>query len=85
MKRSPELKLIVANVTLEAVKFSLYLVEATIFTIPGRTFPVEVFYTKEPEMDYLDATLIHFMQINLRELPNNILLFPTGNFYLLLI
>lgn len=73
-----ELKLIVTSATLDAVKFSQYFFEAPIFTIPGRTFPVEVLYTKEPETDYLDASLITIMQIHLREPPGDILLFLTG-------
>ncbi|XP_025424865.1 ATP-dependent RNA helicase DHX8 [Sipha flava] len=73
-----ELKLIVTSATLDAVKFSQYFFEAPIFTIPGRTFPVEVLYTKEPETDYLDASLITIMQIHLREPPGDVLLFLTG-------
>ena len=51
-----------------------------IFTIPGRTFPVEILYTKEAEADYLDASLITVMQIHLTEPPgryrhNNVVLF----------
>lgn len=76
--KRPELKLIVTSATLDAVKFSQYFFEAPIFTIPGRTFPVEVLYTKEPETDYLDASLITVMQIHLREPPGDILLFLTG-------
>ena len=49
-----------------------------IFTIPGRTYPVDVLYTKEPESDYLDASLIAVMQIHLTEPPGDILLFLTG-------
>lgn len=78
MKKRAELKLIVTSATLDAVKFSQYFFEAPIFTIPGRTFPVEVLYTKEPETDYLDASLITVMQIHLREPPGDILLFLTG-------
>ncbi|KAL5287321.1 DHX8 family protein [Megaselia abdita] len=78
VKKRPELKLIVTSATLDAVKFSQYFFEAPIFTIPGRTFPVEVLYTKEPETDYLDASLITVMQIHLREPPGDILLFLTG-------
>jgi ATP-dependent RNA helicase DHX8/PRP22 len=74
----PELKLIVTSATLDAVKFSEYFLEAPIFTIPGRTFPVEVLYTREPETDYLDASLITIMQIHLNEPPGDILLFLTG-------
>ncbi|XP_054285604.1 ATP-dependent RNA helicase DHX8-like [Macrosteles quadrilineatus] len=78
VKKRAELKLIVTSATLDAVKFSQYFFEAPIFTIPGRTFPVEVLYTKEPETDYLDASLITVMQIHLREPPGDILLFLTG-------
>ncbi|EDV98440.1 ATP-dependent RNA helicase DHX8 [Drosophila grimshawi] len=78
VQNRPELKLIVTSATLDAVKFSQYFFEAPIFTIPGRTFPVEVLYTKEPETDYLDASLITVMQIHLREPPGDILLFLTG-------
>ena len=63
VKKRPELKLIVTSATLDAVKFSEYFFEAPIFTIPGRTFPVEILYTREPETDYLDASLITIMQV----------------------
>ena len=63
------MKLIVTSATLDAVKFSQYFFEAPIFTIPGRAYPVEVLYTKEPETDYLDASMITVMQIHLTEPP----------------
>ena len=47
--KRPELKLIVTSATLNAEKFSEYFNEAPIFTIPGRAFPVEIMYAKEPE------------------------------------
>lgn len=78
VKLRPELKLIVTSATLDAVKFSEYFFEAPIFTIPGRTFPVEMLYTREPETDYLDASLITIMQIHLNEPPGDVLLFLTG-------
>ncbi|EWC45430.1 pre-mRNA-splicing factor ATP-dependent RNA helicase prp22 [Drechslerella stenobrocha 248] len=78
IKRRPDLKLIVTSATLDAEKFSHYFNECPIFSIPGRTFPVETLYTKEPESDYLDAALITVMQIHLSEPPGDILLFLTG-------
>ncbi|XP_059812511.1 ATP-dependent RNA helicase DHX8 isoform X1 [Hypanus sabinus] len=78
VKKRPDMKLIVTSATLDAVKFSQYFYEAPIFTIPGRTYPVEVLYTKEPETDYLDASLITVMQIHLTEPPGDILVFLTG-------
>lgn len=78
VRRRPDLKLIVTSATLDAEKFSKYFFECPIFSIPGRTFPVEILYTKEPETDYLDASLITVMQIHLSEPPGDILLFLTG-------
>ncbi|KAI9016044.1 P-loop containing nucleoside triphosphate hydrolase protein [Hyaloraphidium curvatum] len=78
IKARPDLKLIVTSATLDAEKFSKYFFNCPIFSIPGRTFPVEILYTKEPESDYLDAALITIMQIHLSEPPGDILLFLTG-------
>ncbi|KAH8992446.1 P-loop containing nucleoside triphosphate hydrolase protein [Lactarius akahatsu] len=78
IKRRADLKLIVTSATLDAEKFSKYFFGCPIFTIPGRTYPVEVLYTKEPETDYLDASLITVMQIHLSEPPGDVLLFLTG-------
>jgi len=78
VKLRPEMKLIVTSATLDAVKFSEYFFEAPIFTIPGRTYPVEILYTREPETDYLDASLITIMQIHLNEPTGDVLLFLTG-------
>merc|ERR1719230_2412494 len=73
-----ELKVVVTSATLDAEKFSGYFFNCPIFTIPGRTFPVEVLYTKSPESDYMDASLITVMQIHLSEPPGDVLLFLTG-------
>ncbi|KDO26216.1 hypothetical protein SPRG_08578 [Saprolegnia parasitica CBS 223.65] len=78
VKKRPELKIIVTSATLDAEKFSHYFYDCPIFTIPGRTFPVEILYTKEPEADYLDAALITVMQIHLSEPEGDILVFLTG-------
>ncbi|KAF9270686.1 P-loop containing nucleoside triphosphate hydrolase protein [Marasmius fiardii PR-910] len=78
VKRRPDLRLIVTSATLDAEKFSRYFYGCPIFTIPGRTFPVEILYTKEPETDYMDASLITVMQIHLSEPPGDVLLFLTG-------
>ncbi|KAG7360854.1 ATP-dependent helicase HrpA [Nitzschia inconspicua] len=77
-RRRPDLKIIVTSATLDAEKFSTYFFQSPIFTIPGRTFPVEILYTKEPESDYLDAALITVMQIHLSEPAGDILVFLTG-------
>ncbi|KAK1981689.1 LOW QUALITY PROTEIN: helicase associated domain-containing protein [Colletotrichum cereale] len=75
MKRRKDLKVIATSATLDADKFSSYFDGCPIFTIPGRTFPVEILYSREPESDYLDAALV---TIHLTEPPGDILLFLTG-------
>lgn len=76
--RRPDLKVIVTSATLDADKFSEYFNQCPIFSIPGRTFPVEIMYSREPEDDYLDAALTTVMQIHLSEPPGDILLFLTS-------
>ena len=53
----PDFRLIVTSATLDAEKFSNYFYNCNIFRIPGRTFPVEILYTNQPELEYLDAAL----------------------------
>lgn len=83
VKKRPNLKLIVTSATLDAVKFSEYFYKAPIFTIPGRSYPVERLYSREPESDYLDAAVTTAMQIHLDKRINgipvgDILIFLTG-------
>jgi ATP-dependent RNA helicase DHX8/PRP22 len=78
VQRRKDFKLIVTSATLDAEKFSGYFFDCPIFTIPGRTYPVEILYTKAPEADYMDAALITVMQIHLSEPEGDILLFLTG-------
>ncbi|XP_065865463.1 probable pre-mRNA-splicing factor ATP-dependent RNA helicase DEAH5 [Euphorbia lathyris] len=78
LKRRPTLRLIVTSATLDAERFSGYFFNCKIFSIPGRSFPVEVLYAKQPESDYLDAALITVLQIHLTEPEGDILLFLTG-------
>ncbi|KAJ9189049.1 hypothetical protein P3X46_000390 [Hevea brasiliensis] len=78
LKRRSDLRLIVTSATLDAEKFSGYFFSCNIFTIPGRSFPVEIMYTKQPESDYLDAALTTVLQIHLTEPEGDILLFLTG-------
>ncbi|CAK8675524.1 unnamed protein product [Clavelina lepadiformis] len=79
MKQRPDLKIIVMSATLDAGKFQSYFNEAPLLTIPGRTHPVEIFYTPEPERDYLEAAIRTVVQIHMcEEDEGDILLFLTG-------
>ena len=46
----PDLKLLISSATLDAEKFSNYFDDAPIFRIPGRRYPVDILYTKAPEV-----------------------------------
>jgi pre-mRNA-splicing factor ATP-dependent RNA helicase DHX16 len=62
-----DLKLIISSATLDAQKFSKYFDDASIFMIPGRMFPVDIYYTKAPEADYVDASVITVLQIHVSQ------------------
>lgn len=74
-----DLKLIISSATLDAEKFSKYFDDASIFMIPGRMFPVDLYYTKSPEADYVDAAVVTVLQIHVSQpLNGDILVFMTG-------
>ena len=74
----PDLKLVVMSATLDAGKFQAYFDSAPLMKVPGRLHPVEIFYTPEPERDYLEAAIRTVVQIHLCEPEGDILVFLTG-------
>merc|ERR1719199_1899101 len=79
MKRRPDLKVVVMSATMDAQKMQGYFDNAPLLNIPGRTHPVEIFYTPEPERDYLEAAIRTVIQIHMcEEDEGDILLFLTG-------
>ncbi|XP_070177312.1 pre-mRNA-splicing factor ATP-dependent RNA helicase DHX16-like isoform X2 [Littorina saxatilis] len=74
----PDLKLLISSATLDAQKFSEFFDDAPIFRIPGRRFPVHIYYTKAPEADYLDAAVVSVLQIHVSQPPGDVLVFLTG-------
>lgn len=63
VRQRRDLKLIVMSATLDAEKFQTYFMNAPLMAVPGRTFPVEIFYTPEPERDYLAAAIRTVVQV----------------------
>lgn len=74
----PDLKLLISSATLDAEKFSTFFEDAPIFRIPGRRFPVDIYYTKAPEADYVDACVVSVLQIHATQPLGDILVFLTG-------
>lgn len=74
-----DLKLLISSATMNASRFSEFFCNAPIFKIPGRSFPVDIHYTLQPEANYLQATIITVFQIHSSQpLPGDILVFLTG-------
>nr|KYP56154.1 putative pre-mRNA-splicing factor ATP-dependent RNA helicase [Cajanus cajan] len=78
LRNRPDLKLVVMSATLEAEKFQGYFNGAPLMKVPGRLHPVEIFYTQEPERDYLEAAIRTVVQIHMCEPSGDILVFLTG-------
>jgi pre-mRNA-splicing factor ATP-dependent RNA helicase DHX15/PRP43 len=82
VQRRPDLKLIIMSATLDALKFQKYFAIsstlAPLFKVLGRTHSVEVFYTLQPEPDYVEAAIRTVLMIHRTEEPGDILLFLTG-------
>ena len=74
----PDLKLLISSATLDAEKFSEFFDDAPIFRIPGRRFPVDIYYTKAPEADYIDACVVTVLQIHVTQPLGDVLVFLTG-------
>jgi pre-mRNA-splicing factor ATP-dependent RNA helicase DHX15/PRP43 len=73
-----ELKVVVMSATLDAKKFQNYFHNAPLLKVPGRTFPVEIFYTAKPERNYVEAAVRTTLEIHKCEGPGDILVFLTG-------
>ncbi|KAJ2551273.1 hypothetical protein EV175_003751 [Coemansia sp. RSA 1933] len=74
----PDLKLLISSATMDAQKFSQYFDDAPIFRIPGRPYPVGIYYTKAPEANYLQACVVTVLQIHSTQPKGDILVFLTG-------
>lgn len=60
----PPLKVVVMSATLDVETFQGFFPTAKFIRIPGRTFPVQIVYTKEPQEDYIDSALSTCLQIH---------------------
>lgn len=59
------MKLIVTSATMNAEKFAEFFGNVPVYIIPGRTFPVDVLFSKNPVEDYVDGAVKQAMQIHL--------------------
>jgi pre-mRNA-splicing factor ATP-dependent RNA helicase DHX15/PRP43 len=91
--RRKDLKIIIMSATLDSMKFQKYFgtvlapaaplpgaspTLAPLLKVSGRTFPVETFYTQEPETNYVEAAIRTVLMIHQAEDEGDVLLFLTG-------
>lgn len=73
------LKIIVMSATMDVDLFSNYFNKSPVLYLEGRQHPIQIYYTKQPQSDYLQAALVSIFQIH-QEAPlsQDILVFMTG-------
>ncbi|KAF2835486.1 hypothetical protein M501DRAFT_435157 [Patellaria atrata CBS 101060] len=78
LARRRDLKLIVTSATMNAERFSRFYGGAPEFFIPGRTFPVDIQYSRSPCEDYVDSAVKQILAIHVSQGVGDILCFMTG-------
>ncbi|KAK9361155.1 P-loop containing nucleoside triphosphate hydrolase protein [Lipomyces starkeyi] len=73
-----DLRLLISSATMDAQKFSEFFDDAPIFQIPGRRYPVDIYYTPQPEANYIQAAVNTIFQIHTSKQKGDILVFLTG-------
>lgn len=78
LQRRNDFKLIVTSATMDAQKFANFFGRCPTFTIPGRTFEVDLLFAKTPAQDFVEAAVKQVLAIHLQSPPGDILVFMTG-------
>lgn len=82
-----DLKIIITSATLDANKFSQYFFSCPILSIPGRTYPVDIYHSKVKQImtvngpanqSYIQSAVDIAKRIHLKEGDGHILIFLTG-------
>uniref|UniRef100_A0A3Q3ANC9 RNA helicase n=1 Tax=Kryptolebias marmoratus TaxID=37003 RepID=A0A3Q3ANC9_KRYMA len=73
------LKVIVMSATMDVDLFSEYFNKSPVLYLEGRQHPIQIYYTKQPQPDYLQGALVSVFQIHQEAPPSHdILVFMTG-------
>uniref|UniRef100_A0A8C4Q2V9 Pre-mRNA-splicing factor ATP-dependent RNA helicase PRP16 n=1 Tax=Eptatretus burgeri TaxID=7764 RepID=A0A8C4Q2V9_EPTBU len=76
--RRSDLRLIVTSATMDSGKFASFFGNVPVFHIPGRTFPVDILFSKTVVEDYVEGAVKQTLQIHLSPAPGDILVFMPG-------
>lgn len=72
------LRIVVMSATLNAEQFSQFWWKAPIGVVHGRTFPVAIYHTVEPQVDYVEAAISTILSLHTNEEEGDVLCFLTG-------
>ncbi|KAH0790619.1 putative ATP-dependent RNA helicase DHX35 [Histomonas meleagridis] len=78
LQKRRDLKIVLMSATLHCKLFVDFFDNPPIIHVRGRMFPVGIFYTDQPESDYVDACSIAIVQLHLDLDPGDFLVFMTG-------
>ena len=80
LAKRPELKLIITSATIDPERFSRHFNDAPIVEVSGRTYPVEVRYRTEAQLEDKDQTdaIVEAVNELKQEAPGDILVFLSG-------
>ncbi|KAH7439835.1 hypothetical protein KP509_04G078700 [Ceratopteris richardii] len=77
-RKSPDLKIVITSATLEGEKFSTFFFGCPVMKIPGKLFPVEILYSTQEPVNYIESAVQTALEIHTQKGPGDILLFLTG-------
>ncbi|UKK02192.2 ATP-dependent helicase [Theileria orientalis] len=78
LPKRPDLKVIIMSATIESNMFSDFFTNSAVIKVPGKHFPVEIYYTPNPFEDYIEAAMLAVFKINLTTSEGDILVFLPG-------
>eukprot|EP01031_Cornospumella_fuschlensis_P043696 gene43696-53438_t len=77
-RSADSLRIIIMSATLQVESFQAFFQDCGSVVIPGRQFPVDILYLREPESDYVEAALLACLQIYEEEADGGVLVFLPG-------
>ncbi|KAI4340652.1 hypothetical protein MLD38_025465 [Melastoma candidum] len=75
---STKLKVLITSATLDGNKVSKFFSDCPVLTVPGKLYPVEIFYSKERPSNYVESSLRTAIDIHVKEPEGDVLIFLTG-------
>lgn len=73
-----DLKVLAMSATPDTAKLAQFLPDCGVVAIPGRCYPVDLFYLAQPEPDYVEAAAIATVQLHLSLPKGDVLAFLPG-------